>query len=372
MPFYFCLIFMTLDEYKSVINAYLDFYPDDRIDVKIISNTLRQALDDDADGKTVSEDEKTTISYMNRSYTAVTITVYYPELTLTNDSGRTHTVYGIYTCMHYPSMILTMGRTDYTLAEMQTGYRHSHIPKGDFAGMGTFCTGGEVTPFNKIKIKVLDHHYSDFDLLIQSLIIETERMIRIESNAGIPYISFMDVGRNSSSAPLSVPYMTGSAIGIDTTVILRDFIPYYCSLGLDDFYYDGRNWQLKATDAEFITRVTKVAKAFTKTRRNHELFSPAYLKGGLYYDATEHGSFSFTAGQHVTWSFKGHRPVLRIIGISDDAPVQDVSILRMDIISTVYTFLLNLINAFYANIGKHRDSACSRAYKIKSRLIRAL
>lgn len=364
---------MTLDEYKSVINAYLDFYPDDRIDVKIVSSTLRQALDDEAEGRTVDDDVKTTISYMNRSYTAVTITVYYPELTLTNDSGRTHTVYGIYTCIHYPSMTFTMGRTDYTLAEMQAGYRHSHITKGDFSSMGTFCTGSDDTPFNKIRTRFLGHHYSDFDLLIQSLIIETERMIRIESNAGIPYISFMDVGRNSSSTPLSVPYRAGNfTTSTFSAVTLRDFIPYYCSLGLDDFYYDGRNWQLKATDAEFITRVTKVAKAFTKTRRNPEIFSPAYLKGGLYYNAVEHGSYSFTAGQHVTWSFKGHRPVLRIIGDSDDTPIQDVFILRMDIISSVYTFLLYLINAFYANIGKHRDSACSRAYKIKSRLIREL
>ena len=91
---------MTLEQYKTIISAYLDFYPDDRVDIQIDSASLKQALDDDADGKEVSQD---TLDHINNDdFDLLNIITYYPSLTLTNDSGKQYTVYGIYVKTAFP------------------------------------------------------------------------------------------------------------------------------------------------------------------------------------------------------------------------------------------------------------------------------
>lgn len=361
---------MTLEQYKTIINAYLDFYPDDRVDIQIYNANLKQALDDDADGKEVSQD---TLDYIsNCRYGLLNIITYYPSLTLTNDSEKQYTVYDIYVQTIFPEFIVAMGRTTYSTEEIKVGYRHSHIHRGNFTDISSFCTGNRDTPINKMVSKYDNNTYGNFETFIQSFIIEVERMIRIESNAGGPYITFNEVGKTSVNIPLRVKLLPKAFISnLRNKDIFLKFIDYYCSLRLDDFYYDGRNWQLAATDTEFIKRVTKVAKTWRKTA-NANIYQSINIIHGLYYAPTFNGHYNVRDGKIVNWKFKGEYPRIKIINKGDGDDIKRDTIVDINLISTLYSFLLNLINGVYANQDKYKDSIHSRAYKIKTALIKAM
>lgn len=361
---------MTLEQYKTIINAYLDFYPDDRVDIQTGDTIVKQALADDAEGNEVSKD---TLDYIsNCGFNLLNIITYYPSLTLTNDSGKQYTVYGIYVKAAFPEFIVSMGRTTYNTDEIKVGYRHSHISRGNFTDITSFCTGNRDTPINKMVSKYYNNTYGNFETFIQSFIIEVERMIRIESNAGGPYITFNEVGKTSVNTPLRVKLLPESYIDNlrDKNIFLK-FIDYYCSLRLDDFYYDGRNWQLADTDAEFIKRVTKVAKTWRKTA-NANIYQNINIIHGLYYAPTSNRRFNARDGEMVNWTFKDEYLRIKIINKSDNDNVKSDTIVDINLISTLYSFLLNLINGVYANQDKYKDSIHSRAYKIKTTLIKAM
>lgn len=361
---------MTLEQYKTIINAYLDFYPDDRVDIQTGDTIVKQALADDAEGNEVSQD---TLDYINNGdFDLLNIITYYPSLTLTNDSGKQYTVYGIYVETAFPEFTVSMGRTIYNTDEIKVGYRHSHISKGHFTRFSSFCTGDNDTPINKMKSKYISGEYGNFETFIQSFIIEVERMIRIESNAGGPYITFNEVGKTSVNTPLKVKLLPELYIDNlrDKNIFLK-FIDYYCSLRLDDFYYDGRNWQLADTDAEFIKRVTKVAKTWKKTA-NANIYQNINIIHGLYYAPTSYWYYDVRNGEIVDWKFKGEYPRIKITNKSDGNDVKSDTIVNIDIISILYSFMLNLINGVYASQDKYKDSIHSRAYKIKTALIKAM
>lgn len=353
---------MTFDQYKTIIETYLDFYPDERIDIQPYPQ-LKVALELDAEGKKLTGTMLDTIEREGLLY----ITIHYPELTLTNDRGATHTIYDTYLSIRFPLMIIQMGRTTYTSQEVSVGYRHSHIYTRAFGEMTTFCTGGTDNPVNKI-ITMMRQEGHDFSLLVQSFIIECERMIRIESNAGGPYISFDVIGKSSTPYPITIhPATMEGLIPSSKQGILTDFFKYYCNLRMDEFYYDGRCWQLKATDAEFIERVTKVAKMYKRTR-NAKIYENVHKKHGLYYQPD--GNYTSIVGRVAQWKFKNAYPPLRLIDFDNNC-VQE-QILERQYIEVLYSFLLNLINGIYANAIEHKDSIHSRAYKIKSELIKSL
>lgn len=361
---------MTLEQYKTIINAYLDFYPDDRVDIQLNNTIIKQVLNDDAEGNEVSKD---TLDYISSCrYSSLNIITYYPSLTLTNDSGKQYTVYGIYVQTTFPEFNVYMGRTTYNTDEIKVGYRHSHIRRSHFTDISSFCTGNNDTPINKMKSKYISGEYSNFETFIQSFIIEVERMIRIESNAGGPYITFNEVGKSSVNIPLRVKLLPEALIRNSRNKdIFLKFIDYYCSLRLDDFYYDGRNWQLADTDAEFIKRVTKVAETWKKTA-NANIYQSVNIIHGLYYLPTSNGHYDVRDGEMVNWTFKGEYPRIKIINKGGGDDIKRDTIVDIDLISTLYSFLLNLINGVYANQDKYKDSIHSRAYKIKTALIKAM
>lgn len=361
---------MTLEQYKTIINAYLDFYPDDRVDIQLNDTIIKQALNDDAEGNEVSKD---TLDYISSCrYNSLNIITYYPSLTLTNDSGKQYTVYGIYVKTAFPEFIVFMGRTIYNTDEIKVGYRHSHISRSYFTEISDFCTGGNDTPINKMASKYMRNEYGNFETFIQSFIIEVERMIRIESNAGGPYITFNEVGKTSVNTPLRVKlFPRGYTGNLRNKDIFLKFIDYYCSLRLDDFYYDGRNWQLADTDTEFIKRVTKVAKTWKKTA-NANIYQNINIIHGLYYAPTSNGRYSVRDGEMVYWTFKGEHPRIKIINKGNGDDIKRDTIVDINLISTLYSFMLNLINGVYANQDKYKDSIHSRAYKIKTALIKAM
>ena len=358
---------LTFKQCKTILDTYLDFYPDDNIDINILDHELKEDLDKNADEGILIPDDKL---YYSSGFPILEITTYYPELTLTNDRGLQHTIYGVYFRTSFPNCEMTLGRNIFTNDEVRSGYIHSHVLKaGSITALKRFCRGNSDTPINRIINKILHNEYTDYGLLIQSLIIETERMIRIESNEGIPYISFTEIGKDVVSSPIEViPTKSRIISGRERDSLIK-FIKYYCSLGLDKFYYDGRNYQLRASDSEFITRVTKAAKKY-KYIKNSLLCRVYYIKGLYYYNSNSNVTVSPSPGTKVDWAFKGERPVIKILNYEEDV-VREVSILNIDYIGIIYNYLLNLINGVYAT-DKYKDCYCSRIRKIETENIKKL
>lgn len=352
---------LTFEQCTNILDAYYDFYPDDKIDIKIYNSELQKDLNAQAKGKDIDKKKE----YCGDEI--IQIMTYYPELTLTNDNGKHYTVYGIYVNTTFPKCCIYMGRTIYNSNEVASGYRHSHINTAtshSFSTMSDFCRGNNDTPINEIRTSILEATYNNFSLAIQSFIIETERMIRIESNEGIPYISFEDIGKNNKLTPIFVyPIKSGY---IENK--FANFILYYCSLGLDKFYYDGRNWQLDASDTEFITRVSNIAKKY-KFTKNLSIFQDVYFINGLYYPVETSTRF-VPERATANWSFKGKYPPI-IVTDKKENNAKKVAILKGEYLDVLYNFLLNLINGIYAT-NKYKDCVLSRAYKIKTALIKGL
>lgn len=364
---------MTFEQFKIIRDTYLDFYPDDRIEITCLDEALQEAFDLEAQNKEIPEELKRRIS-QNLASTSLSIMIYFPQLTLTNDYGKTHTIYDVYVKILFPAVVLYLGRSTFTEAEIKAGYIHSHVRKGCFSDLAMFCTGDETTPFNVIRKRVKwaeeKINLEEFQLSVQALIIETERMLKVESNAGGPYITFATVTKNSghSDKPIEI-FPTYGRFGIRSYSVrdkIKDFIKYYCSLGLDSFYFDGKSWQLDTSDAEFIKRVTKVAKKYWKIQYiNTNYYKSVYYLNGIYYEKDE-SSYSLNS-RFADWEFK-HK-YIRFKVLDKNQAVVDDTILNPDIISALYWFLLQLTNTVYANKELNKDNFYSRAYKIKNSLL---
>lgn len=354
---------MNFEEYKTIINTYLDTYPDDRIDI-CTTNQLQAALDEDAVGKEISGETLDKIKISS----SLTITIYYPKITLKNELNKQHTIYDVYLRILFPMGTIKLGRTTYTKEEIDVGYVHSHVRARVFDYLQDFCTGNNETPINKILRKIVRGDYNDFETLIQSFIVETERMIRVESLTGGPFIRFSNVGKHMDNLPLTLKVTNLRYVLYDCLI---DFIEYYCSLGLDNFYYDGRCWQLDATDTEFVTRVTNAAKSFKGTKNKKSLFQTYYLSSGLYYCKLKIDQSNFVEGSPVSWSWKGKKLYLKELKEDEKEVVIENTLLKKEYLDVVYTFLLTLINGVYAD-RKFKDSIKERAYKIKSLLFKKL
>jgi len=368
---------MTLDQYYTINNVYHDYYPDDRIDIQM-NASLRQAIEDKANGKEIGKNTLDSISHYTED--AMNVIVYYPKITLTNDSGNQYTITDVYVKASFPSMVISLARTSFTQDEVNSGYIHSHVPKREFTSFSKFCTGNLGTPINRIISNIKkDDANSDFSIMIQSFIIEADRMIRVESNEGVPYISFMDIkNKSANTLPITIQstgcHLKGMGFTQKQYDSIKEFFDYYLGLRLDTFYYDGFNWQLDCSDSEFIHRVTMVARSFPKFNKGttpFKVFKQVLCLDGIYYLMPH--NFRHTLGSAFAfWKFKEGMPKLTVRKDANNVKYSSVMVLDLTIITSLYGLLLDLINGIYANNEQFKDCMLSRAYKVKSMLFKAL
>lgn len=364
---------MTFEQYKEIIKTYKDYYEDSKLDIQILNSNLQNALDYEKDGKPVTTEVLDEIARQS-SYMLSVIT-FFPEITLTNDYGHTHVIKDVYVKVNFPEMSIYLTRTSYTQKEVNSSYVHSHVPTGVLSGFNRFCTGAQDTPINVIITNIKTGHYNDFSLVIQSFIIEVERMIRIESNEGVPYISFDNIrDMKHSQNPMflyPIQHKVENVVGHKYIDKVKAFIHYYINLGLDTFYFDGINWQLNCSDSEFITRVTKAAKSFPATKKASSIFILASYSNGLYYEYVRDRDRTLPA--YSNFRFKGDYPKITVTrDNTKTVSYKNFTILKPGILSIIYNLLLELINSFYANKQQFKDCVHSRGYKIKRLLLQNL
>nr|DAW35379.1 MAG TPA: hypothetical protein [Caudoviricetes sp.] len=362
----------TCGNYKTVIDAYKEFYPEDRLDIEIIDPNLRKHIDKD----------KNYCNLANRN--CMSCTVYYPKITLTNENNKTHDITDVYVRVCFPDLNIYLGRTSYTKNEIRVGYVHSHVHTGGFYGLSLFCLGGINTPINIIRNRIKNdfegrNDDEKFKLTIESFIIEVERTIKVESIDGGPYIKFSKIkeGVRRSNNPIFIKpccdrLLLISGVKSCYTPAIKNFFIYYASLRLDTFYYDGRNWQLKCSDYDFIKKVTRVAKVFSGTRSKSTLFTRVLHSNNNFYTENVYNNGYRLDRPYADWSFKGHLPkMICIDNKGKENKVEFKNILNPIIIGRLYNFLLDIINSVYAN-ERYKDSVHSRTLKVIRTLVKSL
>lgn len=367
---------LTVSQYKTIIDTYKDFYDDSRLDIKVYG-TLSTYLDKN---ELTEEEEAFSIGGLS----CMECITYHPEIIVTNEYGKSHKITDVYVKVDFPSLEIELARTSYTSEEIKVGYIHSHVHKGNyFTSFNSFCTGAANTPVNVIRKSIREFNTdktstAGFTTLIMSFIIEVERMIKVESVEGGPYIrmSIINAGISEGAKPVTIPSQTGvSTLALVNSVRqanvddLKKFFVYYASLRLDSFYYDGQNWQLDCSDSEFISRVTKVAKTYKGTKSKTNLFKEVLYADGLYYYNSSTG-YHLSPHSHTTWTFKACFLNVKCVD-SDNENMGIKKVFNLEVIKILYNFLLNLINSVYAN-NKYKDTLHSRAYKVTRSLINQL
>lgn len=362
---------LKLKELNAIIKAFKEFYPEDRMDIQAADSLILKAIENGYDSFTDNE-KKDLYATVLENGIEVQIIIHYDSIELTNDNGNKYTIYDVYVRHKFPHPNLSLARASFTKKEIAKGYVHSHVPKGGFTYFRDFCLGASDTPVNNamsnISEALLKDDIDNIGLLTNIYIIQVERTLRIESNVGVPYISFTNITSDYDQIPIAVNpnYYVENSNSVHNRI--KKFIIYYSNLRLDDFYYDGRNWQLEASDAEFITRVTKVAKKSKLILSS--MYEEVYCIGGLYYYKKNHRYYNLNEDACMSFKFKGEYPTVKILANHSNEEYYNVKILKLCYINLIYNYLINLINSVYAIQSK--DNFRSRAHKIKTHLLKTL
>ena len=362
---------LKLKELNAIIKAFKEFYPEDRIDIQASDSIILKALENGYDSFTDAENSDLYSAILYHGI-EMQIIVHYDSIELTNDAGNKYTIYDVYVEHKFPYTHLSLARASYTRKEIAKGYVHSHVPKGRFTDFRDFCLGTSDTPVNIIRADInkalREHNTDNIGLLTNIYIIQVERTLRIESNEGVPYISFADITSDYDQKPIEVNTSHYFENSNPVHNRIKKFIIYYSNLRLDDFYYDGKNWQLKASDAEFITRVTKVAKKSKLILSS--MYEEVYCIGGLYYYKKNQKNYNLNEDAYMSFKFKGEYPTVKILADHSNEEYYNVKILKLGYINLIYNYLINLINSVYAI--QSEDNFRSRAHKIKTHLLETL
>ena len=153
------------------------------------------------------------VDIIETTNTGTSVYIWFPKETISNSKGQKHTIYDLYIKINFVnSRFVDMHtiRTSFTLAELHSGYSHSHSPSRPYAHTGdtvsryaeerSCCLG--TGPLNQLLGEYIDSN------IIMSLCIYIEKWVRWESLEGGPYIRMEQIGNiglKTTSLPQSLP-----------------------------------------------------------------------------------------------------------------------------------------------------------------------
>lgn len=370
---------LTYPQACSVLRVFQSFYPTDRLDVYFTADLrawfagYERKLKNPNIVLQCNKKIKELPSLYNKLFA---FTIYYPELTITlAETGQKHTIYGVYVEVSFPTWEIQVGRNIFSQAELEAGYTHSHVSGGQLGRMHSLCLGNG--PINNLinQIQYYDEQKASisYENLIQSFVLQLETVLTTESRQGVPYISMNVLGKNKQPSLIALPNRFSDVLGIisfKVRSILRDFIAFYVPLRLDDFYYDGRNYQLSGSDNDFILRLTKVAKTYKNTRKKNYLFTEAYLINDYCFLPSKTKERNYHLPAKTGFNFKGH--YLPCVLRQEEKNIPTVQILKPEYCALIYSFLLHLINSVYATTPLGSNCLYSRTHQTFTRLLKAI
>ena len=138
------------------------------------------------------------VDIIETTNTEAYVYIWFPKETISNSKGQKHTIYDLYIKIDFSdSRFVDMRtiRTSFTLAELHSGYSHSHSPSRPYDtktpiyiyARGRHCCLG-TGPLGQLMGQTIDSN------VLMSLCIYIEKWVRWESLEGGPYINMEKVG----------------------------------------------------------------------------------------------------------------------------------------------------------------------------------
>ena len=232
-------------------------YSEELLDVKDIGISLISKIEDFKDrnifdklieGAALKErmvEKKSLLcDYLNEYLTGKEITVKYPEITITNSYGKTHTITDLFIKTEFNHLGqlregFTMNRSTYTYTELLVGYRHSHhktisVNESSLKSWNTTCLGQGVLSQSTNLLRGLTLEEFD-EINIMSLYADIDAYVAWESIEGVPYIRMEKIREMSSSISPTVSFSPLTTLSSYDKQLLKevmkeDFIVNNCKL----------------------------------------------------------------------------------------------------------------------------------------------
>lgn len=148
------------------------------------------------------------VDIIETTSTWTSVYIWFPKETISNSKGQKHTIYDLYIKVEFiNSKFVDMKtiRTSFTLAELSSGYSHSHSPRASYVQDAPICKYTEERSCC-LGTGPLEQLMGDYinPYLLMSLCIYIEKWVRWESLEGRPYIK-METIENTGLEAASLP-----------------------------------------------------------------------------------------------------------------------------------------------------------------------
>lgn len=186
-----------LEKSKGVFSVFCEVFGEDRCAIQINAQFDNHCRTVCSNADAVTPAEWLRVDYLEIHSVVVDITVYFPEVDISNEKDRHHTIKELYVRtgikadgrMGRPLMML---RTRYTTDELTVGYKHSHTGRirGNSDLRFTDCCLGEAPIRSTVAELVSECDLDRWNVYCLQL----DQYVGIESLDGGPYVKMEEIG----------------------------------------------------------------------------------------------------------------------------------------------------------------------------------
>jgi hypothetical protein len=237
-------------EVKEILE---EFFTEERVDF--------QNLLSFEDFKTIVEEKNNVPITLFGS--TITILIYYPEITITNEYNRSTTIKDVYIKLNidYSGKLINsfyINRATYTIKEYTSCYVHSHAPRLDKSNptiFRTMCLGSG--PIIRTINNLINNFNKDFWKLF---CFELHKYLQTESISGGPYIRLENIGTNNSSNYYSygLSYINDYDTNLFTKEQLKDFYKYVINSKKLIFNYINEQYDIGLNHINYIVLISNL------------------------------------------------------------------------------------------------------------------
>ena len=319
----------------------------------------------------------------------VSILVHFPHVTVTNEHDKSTEIDDLFAKVRVLkdgtlAEKFSLNRSSYSYLHISNGYMHSHIhiiPFGDFGAFQTPCTGSG--PINH----TMGSLFASFDEDLWRLFcLELDKFVRVESLTGVPYHRLENLSLRTTFNYDSIVYPLRTRLNLPNEdrygLMFAKFTKYLVDKNILKFRYTGKSYSIGTSAIETIILISNCFiewynREFAKNRehytlgtlsRDHILLSCKYTGTDLLVPSS-YGrritDYSNYVGSLVC-TFKGREMRLQIDGIPQNPNESNtIIVLNRDIIESILTRILNIINLRYGNTECSDESAARNVQTVR-------
>lgn len=230
-----------------------EFFTEERVDF--------QNLLSFEDFEAIVEKENTISPYLFDS--TITVLIYYPEITVTNEYNRSTTIKDVYIKLNidYSGKLIdtfTINRATYDIKEYISCYVHSHAPRLDKSNptiFRTMCLGSG--PIIRTIANLRNSFSKDF---WQLFCFELHKYLQTESISGGPYIRLESIGTDNSYNyyNYSLAYLNDYNTDLFTKEQLKDFYKYVINSKKLIFNYTNEQYDIGLSHINYIVLISNL------------------------------------------------------------------------------------------------------------------